>query len=76
MTPLQLFESTSNDPTAWYRHLAGMTLLMQSRGPRRHRSPIARTVLEDIRYALVGRSSWILLECSREHADAEGTDAP
>ncbi|KAJ9603256.1 hypothetical protein H2200_012034 [Cladophialophora chaetospira] len=49
----ELFESTSNDPTAWYRHLAGMTLLMQSRGPRRHCSPIARTVLEDIRYALM-----------------------
>ncbi len=50
---LQLFESTSNDPTAWYRHLAGITSLLQSRGPRRHSSALARTVLEDIRYALV-----------------------
>jgi hypothetical protein len=53
LTRFQVFEPTSNDPTAWFGHLNGVTILLQTRGPERHTSTIARSVLEDVRYALV-----------------------
>lgn len=49
----EVFETTSDDPSAWQNHLTGMTRLMELRGPHKHRSPMARAVFEDVRYALV-----------------------
>lgn len=49
----ELYEATSDDPTAWFNHLSGMMFLLQFRGPSRHCSPMAKAVLEDVRYALV-----------------------
>ncbi|KAJ9604067.1 hypothetical protein H2200_011590 [Cladophialophora chaetospira] len=78
----EFFESNSDNPTAWYRHLDGITSLasspMEARGPERTSSSISRSVLEDIRYALMlkdvmlrkrsafGRDDWIDLPwCGR-----------
>lgn len=53
MVLYEVYESTSDNPTAWHNHLAGMAYLMQIRGPARHRSPMAKAVFENVRYALV-----------------------
>lgn len=52
----ELFESTSGDPSSWHNHLAGITHLIELRGPSRHRSRMAQAVLEDVRYPLMIQS--------------------
>lgn len=49
----ELFESTSDNSAAWQHHLSGMTHLIELRGPDRSYAPMAQSVLEDVRYALV-----------------------
>lgn len=57
MALYELFEATSNNPAAWQNHLSGISHLIELRGPSRSRSPLARAVLTDVRYALVSSSN-------------------
>lgn len=53
----ELFESTSGNIKSWQIHLAGISQLIDVRGPTRHHSHIARAILVDVRYAAVRSSS-------------------
>lgn len=57
MSLYELFESTSGDPGAWQKHLSGIAHLIELRGPARYSSPLAKSVLADVRYGLVCQSA-------------------
>ena len=46
-------ESTSEDLSAWYMHLAGLSDLLLARGSHRHRTGLGKLVFEDVRYSLM-----------------------
>lgn len=46
-------ESTSEDSSAWYMHLAGLSDLLLARGSHRHRTGLGKIVFEDVRYSLM-----------------------
>ncbi|KIV82293.1 hypothetical protein PV11_04414 [Exophiala sideris] len=50
MVLYESFESTSESMTSWFNHIGGVARIIQLRGPRSHRKPLQRTILESMRY--------------------------
>ncbi|KAJ9616652.1 hypothetical protein H2200_000371 [Cladophialophora chaetospira] len=50
MVLYESFESTSGDMAAWQNHIMGIARIIELRGAHRHRSVVARSVVESIRY--------------------------
>ena len=53
LTIFQLFESTTPSIAGWNNHLSGLKHLVLERGPQRHKTPIARALLEEFRISSV-----------------------
>lgn len=49
----EFFESTSNNPASWKKHLNGVAILVKSRGSENYTTEIARSALEDVRDSMV-----------------------
>ncbi|KAK4943483.1 hypothetical protein LTR10_016974 [Elasticomyces elasticus] len=50
MVLYESFESTSESMTSWFNHIGGVARIIEVRGPRTHRKPLQRTILESMRY--------------------------
>lgn len=50
MVLYESFESTSESMSSWMDHINGVARIIQLRGPKRHREPLQRTILESTRY--------------------------
>ena len=47
---------------AWRKHMTGLEALVSLRGPQKHRSPLARALLEEFRASLASPTQTVVLK--------------